>query len=196
MNRHEFWLIRRKYQRAVPDLGENGWCNDQRSSQLACYRVNRAVLPVDGITEFLPVDLKDNFYREIGRIFRATDKLLIIYSEGTKRPWFTKPIRLGIRGVLRDPARQILCYEFVWWKRRINFHRIAGKQTTCFLQCDWNIAPVNCVQLYCDGLPWRDGFICCRRFDMQAETGGDNLSQLGFFLRDPGVIINSVHPLA
>ena len=195
MNCYGFRLIRREYQRAVPDLGENGWRNDQRSSQFARYRVNGAVLPVDGVTEFLPVDLKDNLYRKIGRIFRETDKLLIIYSEGTKRSWFTKPIRLGIRSVLRDPARQVLRYEFVWWKCRINFHRVAGERTTCFLECDWDIAPVNCLQLYCYRLPWRDGLIGCRRFYMQAETRGDNLIQLGFFLRDPGVILNSAQRL-
>ncbi len=110
MNCYGFRLIRREYQRAVPDPGENRRRNDQRPSQLARYRVNRAVLPVEGVTEFLPVDLKDNLYRKIGRIFRETDKLLIIYGEGTQRSRFTKPIRLRIRSVLRDPARQILRY--------------------------------------------------------------------------------------
>ena len=66
MDCYGFRLIRREYQRAVPDLGENGRRNDQRSSQLARYRVNRAVPPVEGVTEFLPVDLKDNLYRKMG----------------------------------------------------------------------------------------------------------------------------------
>jgi len=102
-------------------------------------------------------------------------------------------VQLGL--FLRDPARQILLYEFVWWKRRINFHRVAGERTTSFLQFDWNIAPVNCLQFYCYRLSWRDGFIGCRRFDMQAETRGDNIIQFGFFLRDPGLILNSAHRL-
>src|SRR6266480_4825296 len=188
-------MICREYQHAVSYVRENGWRNDQRSSQFARHWVNRAILRVYNVAEFLLVHLQNYLYRKLRGIFGEADKFLIIYSKGAQRSMFAKPVRLRIRSIFRDPTRQIFRNEFVGWKRRIDFHRVAGVGKSYFLQDHRNIAAVNCLHFYCCRLPWRDSLIGCRRFHMQAKTCGDDRIQLRLFLPDPRVVLNSTHRL-
>src|SRR5947199_5772864 len=148
-------MICREYQHAVSYVRKNGWSFYERSSQFARHWVNRAILRVYNVAEFLLVHLQNYLHRKLRGIFGEADKFLIIYSKGAQRSIFAKPVRLRIRSIFRDPTRQIFRNEFVGWKRRIDFHRLAGVWKSYLLQCDWNIGAVDCLQLYFLPLPWR-----------------------------------------
>ena len=123
----DFRLVRRKYEHAVRDVRENRWRNNQRVVALrpppgqpcgtSCPQCIAAPVRSPAAL-FRPEDQGGFSGRPIS--------FLIIHSEGAERAWFAKPVRLRIRRILRNLARHILRDEFVRWKRRINFHRIAG----------------------------------------------------------------------
>src|SRR5262249_43532511 len=85
--------------------------------------------------------------------------------------------------------------EFVRWKRSINFRRVTGVWKPYVLNRDWNIRAIDYFQRDARRLTWRDNFFGGGRFDVQAETRCDDLVQLCFFLRDPGVILKFTHRL-
>ena len=132
-HRNGFWLLCREYQYVVSDLHENGWRNDQGLADLPRHRIDRAVLCVQGIAEFLSVHLQHHFHRKLGRIFGQADQCLVINSKGAERSRFTQPIGLRIGSILRDLAREFLRNEFVRRKRRIDFHRATGVGTSYLL---------------------------------------------------------------
>src|SRR4029450_9357055 len=119
-------------------LRENRRRDDQRSSQFARYRINQAVLCVEGVVEFLSIYLQNYLDWKFGRIFGQADQFLIIHSEGAERSRFAKPVRLRIRSILGDFARQILRNELVGRRTRIDFYRLRRVGASYLRQGDWH----------------------------------------------------------
>ena len=183
-----FGLACREDKHAVRELRENGWCNDQRPSHFARHRIDGAIFRVQQITQFLSVHLQNYFDRNSGRILRKTNQLLIVHMECARAPCLRSQYgcEYGVlSGILQD--RSFVTSSFTGSAASIFIESpVLGNRTS--LQCDRYIRAGDCLELYCCRLPWREGFICRRRFNMQAETCGDDLVQLCFFLRHPGVI--------